>query len=234
MAKSITTASTYICRISVLIFAIIAYLYFPGLQEFMGAGISYLRYRDFEGLRQFILSYGQCAIIVSIGLMVIQSLVPFVPGLVITITNAWIFGWQYRALYSWIGALLGAVLDFWVARWYGRLVIEWFVNIKYINMTDLFLKKYGLLAVFFTRLTPVIPFKVVSYGAGLTNMSLWRFVIATAIGQIPATILYSILGQHITHNMRITIAVTLLLISICAVTYYYRQEIKHRFFSDEK
>ena len=93
MAKSITTASTYICRISVLIFAIIAYLYFPGLQEFMGAGISYLRYRDFEGLRQFILSYGQCAIIVSIGLMVIQSLVPFVPGLVITITNAWIFGW---------------------------------------------------------------------------------------------------------------------------------------------
>ena len=137
-------------------------------------------------------------------------------------------------MYSWIGALLGAVLDFWVARWYGRLVIEWFVNIKYINMTDLFLKKYGLLAVFFTRLTPVIPFKVVSYGAGLTNMSLWRFVIATAIGQTPATILYSILGQHITHNMRITIAVTLLLISICAVTYYYRQEIKHRFFSDEK
>ena len=234
MAESITTASSYICRISVLIFVILAYLYLPGVQEFFFTGITYLRYRDFEGLRQFILSYGSWAAIVSIVLMVVQSLVPFVPGLVITITNAWIFGWQYGALYSWIGALLGAILDFGVARWYGRLVVERFVDIKYISMTDTFLHRYGLLAVFITRLTPIIPFKVVSYGAGLTTMPLWRFVIATAIGQAPATILYSILGQNITHNIRITIAVTSLLISICAVAYYYREEIKHRFFSDKE
>lgn len=234
MAKSITTASIYICRIAVLIFAIIVYLYLPGLQEFLGAGITYLRYRDFEGLRQFILSYGSWAPLVSIALMVIQSLVPIVPGLVITITNAWIFGWQYGALYSWIGALLGAILDFGVARWYGRLVVERFVNIKYLSMTDAFLQRYGLLAVFITRLTPIIPFKVVSYGAGLTTMSLWRFMIATAIGQTPALILYSILGHNITHNIRITIAITSLLISIILVTYYYREQIKRRFSQDKE
>lgn len=233
MAKSITNASIYICRIGVLIFAIMGYFYLPGLQEFFGAGISYLRFRDFEGMRQFILSYGHWAPVVSIGLMVIQSLVPFVPGLVITITNAWIFGWQYGALYSWIGALLGAILDFGVARWYGRLVVERFVNMKYISRTDTFLQRYGLLAVFITRITPIIPFKVVSYGAGLTTMSLCKFVFATAIGQAPATILYSILGQNITHNIRTTIAITSLLISICAVTYYYREEIERRFFPDE-
>lgn len=234
MAKSITTASIYICRIGVLIFAIIGYLYLPGLQEFLGTGITYLRYRDFEGLRHFILSYGAWSPVVSIALMVIQSLVPFVPGLVITITNAWIFGWQYGALYSWIGALLGAILDFCVARWYGRFVVERFVNIKYLTMTDTFLLRYGLLAVFITRLTPIMPFKVVSYGAGLTTMPLWKFLIATAIGQAPAIILYSALGQNITHNIRITIAFSSLLISICAVIYYYRDEIKQRFFSDKE
>jgi len=234
MAKSITTASVYICRIGVLIFAIIGYFYLPGIQEFFCAGITYLRYRDFEGLRQFILAYGPWAPVVSIALMVIQSLVPFVPGLVITITNAWIFGWQYGALYSWIGALLGAVLDFGVARWYGRLAVERFVNKKYLSMINTFLQRYGLLAVFITRLTPIIPFKVVSYGAGLTTIPLWRFVIATAIGQAPATILYSILGQNITHNIRLTIVVTSLLISICIVVYYYREEIKCRFFSEDE
>lgn len=234
MAKSITAASTYSCRIGVLVFAVIAYFYLPGLQEFFGAGVTYLRYRDFEGLRQFILTYGGWAPAVSIALMVIQSLVPFVPGLVITITNAWIFGWQYGAFYSWVGALLGATLDFGVARWYGRIVVERFVNSKYLDATDGFLKKHGLLAVFITRLTPIVPFKVVSYGAGLTTMSLWRFMLATAIGQAPAIILYSILGQNITHNIRITIAITSLLITIIAVIYYFREEIIGHFFPEDQ
>ncbi|MBC8016233.1 MAG: TVP38/TMEM64 family protein [Sporomusaceae bacterium] len=230
MAKSITTAINYSCRIGVLVFAIIAYFYLPGLQEFLSAGITYLRCRDFEGLRLFILSYGSWAPAVSIVLMIIQSLIPIVPGLVITITNAWIFGWQYGALYSWVGALVGATLDFSVARWYGRLVIERLINSRYLDAIDIFLKKHGLIAVFITRLTPIVPFKIVSYGAGLTTMSLWRFMIATAIGQAPATILYSILGQNITHNIRITIAITSLLIMLLAVIYYYRDQIIGHFF----
>lgn len=234
MAKSIATASIYSCRIGILVFAVIAYFHMPGLQEFFSAGIRYLRYRDFEGLRQFILGYGGWAPVVSIVLMVIQSLVPVVPGLIMTITNAWIFGWLYGAFYSWVGGVLGAALDFGVARWYGRLVVEKFINRKYLDMADVFLKKHGLLAVFITRLTPVVPFKVVSYGAGLTTMSLWRFMIATAVGQAPATILYSILGQNITHNIRITITITSLLITIIAVLYYYRDEIIGRFFPGDE
>ena len=233
MAKSITTAINYSCRISVLVFAIIAYFHIPGLQEFFGAGITYLRCRDFEGLRQFILAYGGWAPVVSIALMIIQSLIPIVPGLVITITNAWIFGWQYGAFYSWVGALLGATLDFGVARWYGRLVIERIINSKYLDAIDTFLKKHGLFAVFITRLTPIMPFKLVSYGAGLTTMSLWRFMVATAIGQAPATILYSILGQNITHNIRITIGITSLLIMLLAAVYYYRDQIISSFFPSD-
>lgn len=233
MAKSMITIPLYIWKISLLIVAVLAYFHIPGWQEFFSTGIGYLRYRDFEGLRQFILSYGVWAPVASIGLMVVQSLVPFVPGLFITITNAWIFGWQQGAFYSWVGGLLGAILDFGVARWYGRLVVERFVNRKYLTKVDGFLNKNGLAAVFITRLTPIIPFKVVSYGAGLTTMSLWRFVIATAIGQAPAIILYSILGQSITHNIRVTIGITSLIVVISGTAYYYREKIKDGFFSNK-
>lgn len=230
MAKSITTMPIYIYKISLLVFAFIAYHYIPGLQEFLDMGLTYLRYRDFQGLRQFILSYGFWAPLVSIGLMTIQSLLPFVPGLIITITNAWIFGWQYGAFYSWVGALLGAMLDFGIARWYGRFAVEKMVNQKYLAITDEFLKKYGVLAIFLTRLTPIIPFKVVSYGAGLTSLSFWRFMGATAIGQGPAIILYSVLGHNITHHVRITIFITSLLFAIVLILYCYREKIKEKFF----
>jgi len=234
MAKTITTAQMYGCRMIVLLFAVLAYLHIPGLQEFLDVGINLLRQRNFEGLRQFILGYGLWAPVVSVALMMLQSLIPFVPGLVITITNAWIFGWQYGALYSWTGGLLGALLDFALARWYGRLPVEKFVNHKYLTMTDGFIKKYGIVAVFITRLTPILPFKVVSYGAGLTRMSPWNFGFATAIGQAPAIILYSILGQNITHNLRIIMALTSLLIALAVVACYYRAAIKQRFFPDNE
>jgi uncharacterized membrane protein YdjX (TVP38/TMEM64 family) len=234
MAKSIMMKKGVIYRIGVLIVAIVAYFYLPGVQEFFKCGVTYLWYRDFEGLRQFILDYGFWAPICSILLMTLQSLVPFVPGLAITLTNAWIFGWQYGAIYSWVGALLGACLDFAIARWYGRPVVEKFINGKYLKITDAFLRKHGVFAIFITRLTPIIPFKMVSYGAGLTTLSFYRYVIATAIGQVPAILLYSVIGQNLTRSIRATIIVASLLVAIGAIGYYLRDNIERRFFPDKE
>jgi uncharacterized membrane protein YdjX (TVP38/TMEM64 family) len=234
MSKPTMIAKGVIYRIGVLVVAIVAYLGFPGIQEFFKTGITYLWYRDFEGLRQFILAYGLWAPACSIMLMTLQSLVPFVPGLAITITNAWIFGWQYGAVYSWIGALLGASLDFGIARWYGRPFVEKFIDSKCLKTMNTFLQRHGILSVFVTRLTPIIPFKVVSYGVGLSTLSFCQFVVATAIGQAPAILLYSIIGQNLIHSIRATIMIATSLILIGAVAHYYRDDIERRFFSDKE
>jgi uncharacterized membrane protein YdjX (TVP38/TMEM64 family) len=226
-----TVRNVYLLKFGVLALVVAAYHLLPDVHDFVVTGVSYLRHRDFEGLRHFILSFGVWAPVTSIALMAVQSMVPLVPGLAITITNAWIFGWQYGAAYSWIGALLGAMLDFGIARWYGRPVVERFVKARYLDMTDHFFQRYGILAVFITRLTPVVPFKVVSYGAGLTAMSPGRFVIATSIGQTPAIILYSILAQHLARSMRAAIGITTLLIVAAFLVYYYRNEIERRLLS---
>lgn len=220
-------------KVLVLVLAVAAYYILPGLQDFISTGVSYLKVRNFEGLREFILSYGIWAPITSIALMTIQSAIPLMPGIAITITNAWIFGWYYGALYSWTGALLGATLDFGIARWYGRPVVERFVNPRYLCLTDKFFHKHGILAVFITRLTPVIPFKLVSYGAGLTALTLTEYMLATGIGQTPAIVLYSILGQNLTKSIKSMIAVTSILIIAGAVAYYYREAIERRLFEDK-
>lgn len=220
----------YLWRLVFLGFAALAYQKVPCVNEFIDQGIVYLKCRDFEGLRLFILSYGVWAPITSILLMTLQSLVPLVPGLAITITNAWIFGWRYGSLYSWLGALLGASLDFGLARWYGRPLVEKIVRPQQLHIFDTFFLKHGIIAVFITRLTPIVPFKVVSYGAGLTTIAFCQFVIATGVGQTPSIILYSILGQNLVKNLFATIVITILLVIAGLAAYRYRETLENLFF----
>ena len=101
-------------------------------------------------------------------------------------------------------------------------------------MTDTFLRKHGVFAIFIARLTPIIPFKVVSYGVGLTTLSFCQFVIATSIGQMPAILLYSVIGQNLTCSIRVTIMATSLLIALGAIGFYFRDNIERRFFPDKE
>ncbi len=223
----------YIIKYGLLGMIIAAYHFLPGVQNFIITGINFLRCHDYDGLREFILSYGVWAPITSIALMAIQSMIPLVPGLFITITNAWMFGWQQGAIYSWLGALLGATLDFAAARWYGRPVVERYIYCKFLNQFDCFLQRHGILAVFITRLTPVIPFKMVSCGSGLTAMPFRHFILATGIGQTPAIVLYSILGQNLTYSIRAVIAITSLLILTGIFVFYYRDAIERYIFCNK-
>lgn len=47
------------------------------------------------------------------------------------------------------------------------------------------------------RLLPFVPFDPISYAAGLTSIRFRSFFIATGLGQLPATIVYSLGGQHV-------------------------------------
>ena len=220
---SVMSKTSY--RISVLFIALGTYFLFPGLKEFIITSFSYLQSHNFEGLRQLILSRGIWAPLTSIALMTMQSVVPVVPGIVVTITNAWIFGWEWGAFYSWVGALCGATLDFGIARLYGRPVVERLVNTILLDKTDKFFRKNGILAVFISRLTPVFPFKVISYGAGLTTMPLTRFLIATGIGQTPTIIFYSFLGKNLIKNIYSVFMVAVISSGLAVLIYYYRNKI---------
>ena len=52
----------------------------------------------------------------------------------------------------------------------------------------------GFKIVFLSRLSPLLPFGVVSYSFGLTNISLRRYALATWLGMTPGTVLYVYLG----------------------------------------
>lgn len=151
---------------------------------------------DIGGMRTYLLGFGIWAPIVSMVLMVFQSLASPLPAFVITFANAWVFGWVKGALYSWTGAMIGAAVCYWIAKAFGRPMVEKFVGKKALAATDHFFEKYGKDSVMIARLLPIVPFDYISYAAGLTTMGFWEFFWATGIGQLPATIVYSWLGEN--------------------------------------
>jgi uncharacterized membrane protein YdjX (TVP38/TMEM64 family) len=156
-----------------------------------------------EGFRDYVLSFGACAPAISAALMVFQSVIAPLPAFVITFANGLLFGWAWGALLSWSSAMVGAGLCFWLARALGRPVVERLVGgTKALEVSDAMVARYGSRAVLIARLLPFVSFDVISYGAGLTPMKFGSFLIATGIGQLPATLLYSYLGQNVTGSVR--------------------------------
>ena len=149
-----------------------------------------------ENLRRILLAYGPWAVGISIGLMVSQAIIAPLPGNVVTITNALVFGPVWGSLLSWFSTLLGASLCFLLSKTFGKPFAHKVVGSS-IEKAELFFRKYGLHAMFLVRMMPFVPFDAISYGAPLVGVPFSRFILATAIGIVPSIIVYSYLGPLI-------------------------------------
>ena len=65
---------------------------------------------------------------------------------------------------------------------------------KTFSLIDEAVAQQGWKIVLLTRLTPLIPFSIQNYGYGLTKLSLLPYVIASWIGMMPGTVLYTYVG----------------------------------------
>jgi uncharacterized membrane protein YdjX (TVP38/TMEM64 family) len=126
-------------------------------------------------------------------MMALAVVVSPIPSLPLDIAAGAVFGHFLGTIYAIIGGLAGAVVSFSIARFLGRDVLERYLG-GHINFctqcSDRLLSK----VVFISRLVPFISFDIVSYGAGLTKMSLRTFVVMTFFGMIPMTFVYTYYG----------------------------------------
>ncbi|HEX3577448.1 MAG TPA: TVP38/TMEM64 family protein, partial [Thermoanaerobaculia bacterium] len=114
--------------------------------------------------------------------------VAFIPASVLTLGAGAIFGFAGGTIVVVIGATIGATLAFLLARTVMRKRIEAMTasNAKF-RALDRAIANEGMKIVFLVRLAVVFPFTWVNYAFGLTAIPLWRYVLATFLGIIPAT-----------------------------------------------
>ncbi|MDM8129720.1 TVP38/TMEM64 family protein [Paraclostridium benzoelyticum] len=212
-----------ILKIGVLLLIICIYLFVGPVNRFINQMIFYLSMLNLESLKQYILSFGIWAPIISFTLMILQSVAAPLPAFLITFANAALFGWVKGAILSWISAMAGAALCFYIARFLGRDTAEKFTSKFAIDSVDEFFNKYGKHTILIARLLPFMSFDLVSYAAGLTSMSFVSFFIATGIGQLPATIIYSYVGDMLTGGAKLMMMGILTLSAISVLIYVLKK-----------
>ncbi|ATW28663.1 TVP38/TMEM64 family protein [Candidatus Formimonas warabiya] len=178
---------------------------------------------DVDAVKAYILSFGWWAPIVSFLLMVFQSVLAPLPAFLLTFANAGLFGWVKGAILSWSSAMAGAAVCFFIARFYGREVVEKLTGRFALENIDAFFKKYGKYAILIARLLPFISFDIVSYAAGLTSMGFWPFFWATGLGQLPATIVYSYVGGMLVGGAKKFVFGLLLLFSLTVLGFLIKK-----------
>lgn len=212
-----------IIKIGILALVIGGYLFVNPINNFINQMVYYLSMLDLESLKKYILSFGVWAPIVSFILMILQSIVAPLPAFLITFANAALFGWVKGAILSWTSAMAGAALCFYIARFLGRDTVEKLTSKFALDSIDEFFEKYGKHTILIARLLPFISFDIVSYAAGLTSMSFVSFFIATGIGQLPATIIYSYVGGMLTGGAKLMMMGLLILSAISIFIYVLKK-----------
>lgn len=195
----------------------------PKLHEFVQRILKMFASGDFTVIKEFVESYGTYAAIVSFLLMILQSIAAPLPAFLITFANANLFGWVKGAVLSWFSAMAGAAICFFIARILGRDAAEKLTSRAGLRQIDTFFERHGRLSILIARLLPFISFDIVSYAAGLTSMSFGSFFVATGIGQLPATIIYSYVGGMLTGGAKLMVTGLLILFALSGLIVLIRQ-----------
>ena len=206
-----------------IMLTVCSYFFIPAVKNTLNNIFSMFATGDFTVVKEFVKSYGPYAMVVSFLLMVLQSVLAPLPAFLITFANANLFGWWQGAILSWSSAMAGAVLCFWIAKILGRDVVEKFTSKAGLNQIDIFFERYGKQSILIARLLPFISFDIISYAAGLTSMKFWPFFIATGLGQLPATIVYSYVGGMLTGGAKLFVTGLLILFALSVFVILLRQ-----------
>lgn len=118
------------------------------------------------------------------------------PGSVLTIAGGAVFGFWWGSVLNTVGANLGANAAFGLARSLGRDGIER-IGGRRLGGLDRAAAQHGFLGLLVLRLVPLVPFNAVNFGSGLTAMR-WRdYAMATLVGILPGTLVYTFFGLAI-------------------------------------
>jgi uncharacterized membrane protein YdjX (TVP38/TMEM64 family) len=168
-----------------------------------------------EGIRDWLDGLGRWGPLVFVVFLTAAVVVSPVPSVPLDIAAGLTFGLFWGTLYVLIGAELGALIAFLIARRLGRPRLARRLPAAAMASIDTLTARRGVRALILMRLLPVFNFDWVSYAAGLTSISVRAFALATFVGMIPPVVAIVAVGATLPGNP--VLAGTILVILVLAV-----------------
>jgi uncharacterized membrane protein YdjX (TVP38/TMEM64 family) len=155
-----------------------------------------LRAPSAERVEQLLPSTAIWLTMAIIGLMVLHTLVPL-PAELLALAAGMTLGPFWGCLTIWVGAMLGALLGFFLARTLGQPFLQYLIRLESLERWLGRMRHASVLFLLAVRLLPVISFNLINYALGLSPMGWWRFTWTTGVGIIPVTVFVVVFGAHL-------------------------------------
>jgi uncharacterized membrane protein YdjX (TVP38/TMEM64 family) len=173
-----------------------------GVLVLVGGAIALaLRYRhliDLASLRAALAGMGPWAPLGLVALFVVQQLLPVFPNFLLIALSGLFFGLPWGVVWAWLGIVVSAGVLYGLGTRWGRRMIGGMVGDERLLLAETLMLRRGAWALLGIRMIPVLPSYLVSYLAGIVRVPFGVYLVGTAIGVLPGTLLYALLGERIT------------------------------------
>ena len=148
-------------------------------------------------LLQSISRLGWLGISIYISLLAMAIVISPIPSTPITAAGGLVWGPIAAGIYGVIGVFLGSLSAYFIGRTLGRKAVK-ALSGKVIYFSKHRGEAYLGWIMFIVHLIPVFPFDLMSYGAGISGLSLPVYASTTLLGIIPATFFLTHMGSAFT------------------------------------
>ena len=170
--------------------------------------------------------FGWWTPLVSVLLMVLQSVLAPLPGSLIAAANGAIYGVWWGMLLSWVGGMAGGLVTYALGRWLDTVIAHrWKATPLRQRLTEVGVSR-GFWIVLIARMTPIISLDFIGYLAGIARMPLISYTLANAIGMIPGMLAYTAIGSELMQGRLLSWYTALALIALVALFFIGRHAVR--------
>ena len=174
--------------------------------------------------REFTQGLGFWGYFVVIGYIVLSHVfapVAGTPGVALGIT---IYGVNRGMWLLYIGSLISATINFFIAKRFGRSWVTKFVGKKSIKEIDEFTAVEGREVLLISRLFGFALFDFISYAAGLTNLKYKDYIVITAVSSLITNVTMQLIFRDIDFQSELGIMIWVGSIFVAALAFGFLLE----------
>lgn len=189
------------------------------------------QFSSLDALRAFFEAHHNHTILIYLALQVLQLVICVIPGQALQLAAGYLFGFGMGFLWSFLGAAVGTVVTFYLAKLLGRDAMDMiFGQRKIMEVLNKINCKRGIIAVFVIYLIPGIPKDICTYAAGLSRIKLKPFLIVSMVGRTPGMMGSLLIGYQLLEGQYLgAILVGVLAVILCVLGLIFKDRILHLF-----
>jgi len=150
-----------------------------------------------DEFKEFVSGLGFYGYLIIIGYTVLSHVLAPLSGTPGVLLGAAIYGIHVGMWLLYVASMISAVINFWIARKFGR---QWVIKLagkEAMKEIDEFTKVEGKEVLVVSRLLGFSLFDFISYAAGLTNIGFKDYMLITAVGGLVVNLIIQLIFKDV-------------------------------------